>query len=319
MGSGNRLLEWTDQEYRQFGLRNQLSRHHLHETPAFDEPALVEILDRHPRDLLGIFTMGVDPTQVHEWRLIEPGEASGQEIYDAVKRGRIFLNTLFTERSSDAIGRLMRQVFAELRDRSPAMQYAHDESATLIMSSPGIQVYYHMDVEPNILWHIRGHKRAWVYPALDFRIVDQQQLEAIFSGEAEHEDLPFDPAWDELGTCFELSPGDVLSWPLSSPHRVLNDTMNITLSTNYSTPASERRIAVQTANRRLLRPLGIRHPSIVERGLRASIKCAALDITDRLRRRARPPRPPRMAELRLDPDAELGWAPLDRPIEASFR
>ncbi|HHQ14354.1 MAG TPA: hypothetical protein ENK16_04955 [Chromatiales bacterium] len=314
-----RLLDWTEQEFMQFGHRNQLSRHYLHETPAFDEAALIEILDRHPRELLGIFTMGSDPTKIHEWRLVEPGDATGQEIYDAVRRGRIFLNTLFTERSSDPIASLMQQVFTELRERSPAMRYAHDASATLILSSPGIQVYYHMDVEPNILWHIRGRKRAWVYPALDFRIVDQQQLEAIFAGEAEHEDLPFDPAWDSLGTCFELKPGDVLSWPLSSPHRVLNDTMNVTLSTNYSTPESRRRIAIQTANRRLLRPLGIRRPSAAERGLRATVKCAALALSNRLRRQAHQARPPRMAELRLDPNAESGWAPLDRPIEASFR
>src|SRR5437588_185372 len=55
-------------------------------------------------------------------------------------------------------------------------------SAAVVISAPRAKAEYHIDGPPSLLWHLRGQKRLWVYPALDWRFVAQEQLEEILAG-----------------------------------------------------------------------------------------------------------------------------------------
>lgn len=110
-------------------------------------------------------------------------------------------------------------------------------------------VYYHADAPPNILWHMQGKKRVWVYPAHDERFATQESLEKVFSRER-NEDLPYSPAFDRFAEVYDLEPGQVLTWPQNGPHRVQNlEGVNVSLSTEHYTSEAQKREWVYAANR----------------------------------------------------------------------
>ena len=169
-----------------------------------------------------------------------------------------------------------------------------------------------------MLWHLRGQKRVWIYPAMDTRLVPQNLLEDIYAGEID-ENLPFEPGFDDYAEEFLLSPGDVASWPHNGPHRIVNQDMNVSLATSYYTPAIYKRQYVQLANRFVLRGLGVKSRSMAEDGLLPALK----RITYRAANKIRPfPRRDRSAsyvtDLQIDPNSPLGIRKLDAPKPASF-
>ena len=120
---------------------------------------------------------------------------------------------------------------------------------TLLISSPGALVYYHADGPASVLWHIRGRKRVWVYPALEEHFLKRELLEDIFTG-SRHEYVPYQNGFDAAAQTFDLDPGQWITWPQNAPHRVTNlDIVNVSLSTEYFTPANRARARVTVANR----------------------------------------------------------------------
>ena len=90
-----------------------------------------------------------------------------------------------------------------MRTRIPG--FSPDASqGTLLLSSPTALVYYHADGTASVLWHIRGRKRIWVYPALDERYMKRELLEDIFAG-VRHEYLPYEPACDEAAQVYSAA------------------------------------------------------------------------------------------------------------------
>jgi hypothetical protein len=53
----------------------------------FDDAGLAEVLDRYPRDKLGIFTMGEDPVAWRSWRRGVGENLSGAELLEAAREG----------------------------------------------------------------------------------------------------------------------------------------------------------------------------------------------------------------------------------------
>lgn len=312
-------IQWTEAQYASFGLVNQISPHRYHESSLFDEPELIEVLDAHPRRRLQAFTMGEDPTQRDDWRCVDiPEDMDGATMLKAVKAGRLWLNVTHVDSVNDRYAELIKGMYEHLGERCPHLQNPESAYSTLLISSPGAQVYYHLDAEPNMLWHLRGQKRVWLYPAMDERFTPQEYLEDIFAGEVD-ENLPFDLSFDESADEYLLSPGDVASWPHNAPHRIQNIDLNVSLATSYYTPAIYRRQYTQLANRFLLRGLGIKNRSVKEDGWQASVK----RITYRLVNKIRPfPRRDRsssyVTDLQIDASSPSGYRTLPESIPASF-
>jgi hypothetical protein len=282
----------------------------------FTDDALADVLDRHPRQLLQVFTMGTELAR-DEWGPVEVGSASGNDILAAVRAGRLWLNVLEVDRADDAFGRLQGRLFGELAALGFDVIPGTPHSALLI-SSPDAMVYFHADAGPNILWQIRGDKRIWIYPAGNERFVDRALLEDIFVG-VRTENLPYDPDFDGAALTFDLHPGDLISWPQNAPHRVDNlGAINVSLSSEFDTKASRQRHLVYAANRFFSRKLHLPARSTRETGAAA----AAKRFTYRLCRKGGLDRTKRTHEyvtrLRIDPESPAGVAELPEAVRAEF-
>ncbi|MDQ6526778.1 hypothetical protein RB608_24360 [Nocardioides sp. LHD-245] len=302
------LLPWSFDDIAAFGARPHRARHLLHEQPMFTDDALADLLDRLPRSVVHPYTMGDDPLRLEDWRRGAPTDLPGKELLEIVARGHLWLNLVGIDAHDRDVARQVEQLYGEIRELVPGFSPIRT-SATLIVSSPSAMVYYHADNQPNLLWHVRGRKRAYVYPRAE-RFVSDVNLERLVAGETD-EELPFDLGYDEHAAVLDLEPGEVAWWPQNSPHRVENvGGMNVSLSTEHWTAASARREHLWAANYYLRNRLGRAPRSTRERGLVPAAKVAAM----RLGRRAgvldpgrrQGPRP----SFTVDPDVASGVGPL---------
>ncbi len=258
------------EEATAFGQRPVVFHHRLHTSALFTDDALAALLDAHPRDALFIHSMGTDPARSSDWRSGSAGERSGAELLEATRQGRLWLNIKNLERTHEGFAALAEGLRAALDASVPGLR-PHDVHTTLLISSPKALVYFHADAEPNVLWHLRGKKRVFVYPP-DERCLKREDLEVIFSRES-HEELPYSPSFDALAQVFDLEPGQALSWPHNSPHRIENaDSLNVSFSTEFYTPAARRKERVYCANRLFSRLTGLRFDAVETRGPSASAK-----------------------------------------------
>lgn len=292
-----------------FGRCPMVATHNLHRHELFSDAALIDLLDRFPRQHLYALTMGEDPTDTDGNRLAVHDGVSGAELLQAVKHGRLWLNITRVDRADAAYRALIDDLYAQLAAQAPGFAPIATQG-TLLISSPHVLVYYHADGPASVLWHIRGRKRVWVYPALDERYMRREHLEDIFAG-VRHEYLPYENSYDRAAIVHDLEPGQWITWPQNAPHRVTNlDSVNVSLSTEHFTRQSRRRARVFTANRFFRTRLGWRDLSAREDGPAAALKI----LVHRLARKAGldPIQIKRhVPSLRVDPRAPGGVAALD--------
>lgn len=122
----------------------------------------------------------------------------------------------------------------------------------IFLSAPGSTTPAHTDPEHNLLLQVRGTKDMTVgeFPDEDAR---QQELERQYRGE--HRNIDWLPKNPET---FHLEPGDSVYVPPHAPHLVKNgDTVSVSLSITFRTPAMERELGLRAVNSRL-RGLGLK-------------------------------------------------------------
>jgi Cupin-like domain len=311
------LIDWRGQKFDANGMRNLSARHRLDEQTYFTDDVLVDLLDRYPRNRLQAWTMGTDPLHREDWKAVDTTGVSGEDLLAAVKAGRLWYNILrmdlFDRQYKDIVDRL----YAEMSRACPELKVI-SAVGTLLLSSPNAQVYYHADGPPTTLFHIRGRKRMWLYPAGDTRFVSQEMMEEIF-GSAMDEEVPFSLDLDQHAEVFDLGPGDMVWWPQNAPHRIENcDSLNVSLSTRYHTEESERRKLIYNSNRFLRRKLGMKSLSVKETGMGAYMKsfvyraCRRAGIDQKVSGYVY------QTDLRVDPKAPLGLGKLAAPCKPSF-
>ena len=315
----NPPFEWTEQEYASFGLIAQVNKHRYHTLPLFDDEALITLLNDYPRRWLQAFTMGEDPTNSNDWKCVDIDESStGEDLWKAVSDGRIWFNLTHIEKYSDEYQALITGMYEHIGQQCAHLQNPKANYSTLLISSPKAQVYYHLDAEPNMLWHLRGQKKIWIYPAMDTRFVPQHYLEDIYAGEID-ENIPFDPAFDADAQHYTLEPGDVASWPHNGPHRIVNENLNVSLATSYYTPIVYKRQYVQLANRFILRNMGIKQRGMEEDGFVPSLKRFSYRAINKIKPFKRADRSAGyITDLQVDPNSALGLKKLPQQQHASF-
>lgn len=319
MSKNTKSFNWSPEEYASFGLIAQVNKHQYHQMPQFDDEALIRVLDDYPRQWLQAFTMGEDPTDSSDWKCVDIDPATtGAQLWHAVQNGRLWYNLTHIEKYSDDFARMIDGMYQQLGEHCEHLQNPSANYSTLLISSPNAQVYYHLDAEPNMLWHLRGQKKIWIYPAMDTRFVPQNLLEDIYAGEID-ENLPYDPAFDKEAEEYLLSPGDVASWPHNGPHRIVNLNMNVSLATSYYTPVVYKRQYVQLANRFVLRNLGIPQRGMHEDGVIPSLKRFSYRAINKIKPFKRADRAATyLTDLQVDPDGDLGLRRLPEQRLASF-
>lgn len=248
------IRDWTPEKAKAFGGENLAFEHGLHERPMFDDEGLARLLDLYPRDQLGVFTMGEDPKAWTTWRKGAAGNLSGDQLLDAAKSGRIWLNLRHTNDYVPEYAALGDEIFAEKEAQVPGLRTFKRDLGMLI-SSANAQVFYHLDVPLVSLWQLRGQKKVWVYPVAD-PYVGELDLEKIVLRETA-EQFAFDPEWDKGAAVYDLTPGKMVTWRQNAPHRIENGPMlNVSLSIEFMTPPALMRANVIYANGVLRRRLG---------------------------------------------------------------
>lgn len=304
------LLDFTQADRQDFGRRPFVARHRLHHADLFGDAELIELLDRYPRGNLQAFTMGTDHRRREDWKYVDASGATGADIFKATREGRLWLNLLRVDQVDARYGDLVARLRDELREQCPRLELLDINFATLLVSSPGAIVYYHFDASHQALWHLRGGKRIWLYPACDERFASREIMEAIFAGVYEYdEEIPYSPDLDAHAEVFDLEPGQVATWPQNAPHRVVNhDSVNVSLSTGFVTVAADQRHLLYSANRFFRTRFGLPCTSTRESGVGASAKRFAYRVCRRTGLAVAPPaRRPYPRTLVLDAHAALGW------------
>lgn len=249
------IRDWTPDKARSFTKQNLVFQHGLHERPMFDDAGLEELLDRYPREKLGVFTMGEDPVAWTTWRKGSAGGLSGSKLLEAAQAGRIWLNLRATNDYLPEYAALADEIFAEKQAQTGVRTMKRDLG--MLISSANAQVFYHLDVPLVSLWQLRGRKKVWVYPVAD-PYVGQEVLERIVLKETA-EQFTFDPAWDAGAQAYDLTPGTMVTWAQNAPHRIENGPMlNVSLSIEFMTPQALMRANVIYANGVMRRRLGAR-------------------------------------------------------------
>ncbi|HEY4401057.1 MAG TPA: hypothetical protein VGO38_03395 [Acidimicrobiia bacterium] len=317
VGPDQPLTNWTASQAASLTSSVVQTSHRLAELDLFSDASLAAVLDRLPRQRLQVFTMGTDPNRPADWTPVEVGDASGADILAAVREGRLFVNARLIDRDDREFEMLRDGLFDEIarfrQDLVPG-----SPSLTLLITSPKAVVYYHLDSGPNMLWHVRGEKRVFVYPATNDFFVERADLEDVFAGVRE-EFLPYRPDFDDAALKFDLEPGELIAWPQNAPHRITNsDSMNISLSGEFDTRNSFRRHLVYTANRFFSRRLHLPMHSTRETGVASATKrlsyraCrkAGLDSTQLTH--------DYVTRLQLDPASPGRLVTLPQPVRAAF-
>ena len=303
------LLPWRFGDIAAFGSEPHVAPHRLHEHPIFTNDGLAELLDRVPRSIVHPYTFGSDRLRLEDWRRGAETDLPGKELLEIVERGRLWFNIVGINLHDPEFGRIVDDLIDEVRDTVPGFKPVK-VSASLLISSPEAMVYYHADNQPNLLWHLRGRKRAYVYPVAE-RLITQENLERLVAG-ASDEELPYDAEYDDHAEILDLEPGQVAWWPQNYPHRVDNlEGVNVSLSTEVWTAESVRREHLWTANYYLRTRLGRAPRSTRERGVIPAAKVAAM----RLGRRAGVLQPGArqgvFPSFRVDPDVPSGVGSMD--------
>lgn len=259
-------FNWSDEDYQNFGLKTQLLKHNYHKSEIFSDTALEELLDKYPRHNLQCYTMGTNPENHNDWTPVHIAERSGAEIMQALQKGRFWINLINLDQFSQDYADLVNDIYQRISSNCSRLANIKPAFNALLISSPGIQVYCHVDADANMLWHLKGRKRAWVYPHDDKRFTPQSYIEEIVAQER-HENIPYQKWFDDFAFYKELEAGEVVSWPQHSPHRIENVDVNVSITTSYASKDSRRLIGVYGFNHHFLKKMGVKNRSIETKGL----------------------------------------------------
>jgi len=314
------LVDWTPQQFASLEEEIFDAQHNLHQSGLFEDANLIKLFDLHPEVDFGINTMSTS-NNTFGWREGDRNGVSSEVLLELLHRGHLWVNLRNVRTHHPEVRAAIDSIFDELEAKNPKFR-AQSRSANLLISSPGAMVYYHLDVPVNMLWHIRGRKRVWVYPPFDTHFSPQEVVEKICAAEMT-EDAPFDPSFDESAKIFDVEPGQLLTWPQLTPHRVenLHDGLCISLSTEHRNPRATRRINVHMANQFLRRTLGLPCRSFEVEGLSAHAK-QAVARTVRCWNKVTKSEPPKkndyQVSFKVDPQSPQGFVLMDSAEEPAL-
>ena len=300
------LKNWKPSDFGALEKGVLLAQHGLADTGLFDDEHLAQIIDDHPDEDLTISTMGHD-TNTFEWREGDRNGVSGAELLELVRGGHLWLNCRRMLIHHERVREMVDRLYGELERESPGF-IARQRTANLLISSPDALVHYHVDLPVNMLWHLRGRKRVWVYPSFDRRFVSDEVIEMVCAGQLT-EDVPYETEFDRYALVYDVEPGQLLTWPQMTPHRVNNlDGLNVSLSTEHKNPRATRRLNVREANHWLRQHVGCCCSGTDPDGLAAHAK-QTLARTVRLCRRLQGAQPESFTytkTFKVDPSAPGG-------------
>jgi hypothetical protein len=302
------LVDLRPEQRQDVGSPVRTASHALASLPLFSDDALIELLDRHPKEHLRALAVSDDPARP-DLQPASHDDLAGEDLWRAVHVGRLVLNLTRVDLSHRRYRELVRSLYGELAAVMPGVA-SDSVHGSMLIASPGTVARYHVDTMPTVLWTIRGTQRLWVYPALDRRFLASEVLEDIIAG-VRHEYLPYEPSFDSAATVLDLAPGTLVAWPHAAPHRwTTGESVSVALSTEHATKDSRRLGRLLLANRFLRTHFGASRLSPDPRGTGALPKMLAHKATLLLGLDYRPQRA-HVPELRIQPSAPRSVVSLD--------
>lgn len=229
------IADWNGVDPRR--AREEIVRfnHRLAETGLFADQALARLIDETPRERVTICTMQPNPPADVRWIAGDAHDLDGAALVEAARRGRLWVSPRSAMTKHPTYKKVFDQLMGEFA-KATGMRVLTADAAVLI-SAANMGIFFHVDPAETMLWHIRGTKTILVYPPRE-EIVTEEALEAILLKET-LSDLPYHPDMEALAVPVTLKAGEAVSWPIHSPHRVLNgDDLNVSISIEYTTPRS---------------------------------------------------------------------------------
>ncbi len=250
----NLIADWNGVDPRKAKTEIVRFNHRLAETGLFTDEALARLIDETPREEVTICTMQPCPPADVRWIAGNAKDLDGAALIEAAKRGRLWVSPRNAMTKHPTYRKVFDQLMGEF-GKAAGMRILSADASVLI-SSADMGIFFHVDPAETMLWHIRGTKTLLVYPPRE-DIVTEQALEAILLKET-LSDLPWRPDMEKEAVAVTLKGGEAVSWPIHSPHRVLNGAdLNVSMSVEFSTPRSMLTNGVFYTNGILRRRLGM--------------------------------------------------------------
>lgn len=240
------LKGWTETHTSKFQKEIITFEHDLSVTGLFSDEALAKLLDLHPNHLLDVCSIGKanHPKYPGRFRTGDFRDCGGKDLIAAAKEGWIWINMREAMNIHPEYHEALKKMYGSIADSTGFKAY--NPKGGILITSPIARTPYHFDKTEVILWHIRGRKRAFVYP-LEQKYISDEIFEQTMINPID-DDLPYEPEFDAGAKIFDLQEGQAITWPLNSPHRVENDSFCVSVTTEYSTRESGMKNAAMIAN-----------------------------------------------------------------------
>ncbi|MBL4870427.1 MAG: hypothetical protein JKX72_05685 [Robiginitomaculum sp.] len=252
------IQNWNEEDRKAYGKKVMVVQHKLNETGLFTDEALAAMLDRHPNHLIDFQHIPDDPDYPDQQVGVDFGDANGTTMIKAAKSsGRVWINVREVVNRQPEYKKILDQLHMELEGYVGKNKDRKNCRGGILISSANAATPYHADPTMTHLWHIRGHKKAWVYPKTTEFLPDEA-YESIVLGEVD-EDVPWTPELDQgaIVAPADLHGGELVLWPLRSPHRVENVTYCVSMVMEFSTKRSAFTNAGMFTNGVLRRKFGM--------------------------------------------------------------
>jgi len=249
------LKGWSENHTARFQKEIMTFRHGLEETGLFTDEALISLLEKHPKNMLDVCTMGDPnhPVYPNKLRTGDFRDADGKTLLNAAKAGAVWMNVRRAMNIHPEYKVILDKMYNGIADETG--NKAYNANGGILISSPIAKVPYHFDKTEVILWHIRGKKRIYLYPETERFIPDHAYEAALLT--TLDDDLPYVKEFDHDAQIFDLEEGQAITWPLNSPHRVDNTAFCVSVTTEYSTRESGMKNAAMIANAILRQKFGV--------------------------------------------------------------
>lgn len=249
------LKDWTEDNSDRFQKEIMPFKHGLKQTGLFSDEALIALLNKHPKNMLDVCTMGNADCDLYPNKF-QTGDfrgVDGKVLLDAAKAGKVWINVRRGMNIHPEYKAVLDQMYGGIAEKTG--NKAYNANGGILISSPIAKVPYHFDKTETILWHVRGKKSMYLYPLTE-KFIPDRAYEATMLSDLE-DDLPYRPEYDDEATVIDLQEGQALTWPLNMPHRVDNQTFCVSVTTEYSTRESGMKNAAMIANATLRHKFGI--------------------------------------------------------------
>ena len=249
------ITDWPEGNADKFQKEIMGFGHDLAGTGLFTDAALINLLERHPSELLDVCTMGQadHPQFPNKFRTGDFREASGETLLKVAKAGRVWINCREAMNVHKDYKDVLDMMYGELAERTGNATF--NPRGGILISSPVARVPYHFDKTETLLWHVRGKKRMYIYPQTEKFISDEAYENTLTN--AIEDDIPFDESFEDFANAIDIPENTALCWELNAPHRVDNQTFCVSVTTEYSTQKSGMKNAAMLTNAALRRYFGM--------------------------------------------------------------